>query len=100
MKLWWPKIKEKLSKAANGDPNSFPRLKKVNSELNPGDVFNGVELLEGWLVVNDAGPNAGIAGSRFTWDMREPEDIESDRERLALDLMTCLDDRVIELMLL
>ena len=77
-----------------GDPDSFPRLKKTNSALNPGDVFNGVELLQGWLVVNDAGAEAGIAGSRFTWKMWESDDIKSDRERLALDLMTSLDARV------
>ena len=77
-----------------GDPDSFPRLKKTNSAPNPGDVFNGVELLQGWLVVNDAGAEAGIAGSRFTWKMRESDDIKSDRERLALDLMTSLDARV------
>ena len=57
-------------------------------------MFNGVELLQGWLVVNDAGAEAGIAGSRFTWKMWESDDIKSDRERLALDLMTSLDARV------
>lgn len=93
LKLWWPKIKAKLSKAARGDPDSFPKLKNVRNALQPGDVYKEVKLLEGWLVTNDNN-QPGLAESRFTWQMRESEDVKSDRERLALDLMTSLDNRV------
>ena len=82
LKLWWPKVKAKLTKAASGDLEMYPRLKNVIDSLKPDGVFNDVKLLQGWLVVNDAGP--GRDGCRFTWKMREPDDIKRDRERLAL----------------
>jgi hypothetical protein len=28
LKLWWPKVKNKLSKAASGDPDAFPHLEE------------------------------------------------------------------------
>ncbi len=94
LKLWWPKVKAELTKAASGDLEMYPRLKNVIDSLKPDGVFNDVKLLQGWLVVNDAGPGAGRDGCRFTWKMREPDDIKRDRERLALDLLTSLDKRV------
>ena len=94
LKLWWPKVKAKLAKAASGDLEAYPRLKNVIDSLKPDGVFNDVTLLQGWLVVNDAGPGAGRDGSRFTWKMREPHDVKRDRETLALDLLSSLDRRV------
>ena len=39
LKLWWPKVREKLMKAANEDPEAFPRLKEVEQNLRAGGVF-------------------------------------------------------------
>ena len=55
LKLWWPKIRAKLEKAANGDANCFLRLQEVGERINPGDHYQGVELLHGWLVTNEGG---------------------------------------------
>ena len=84
LKLWWPKGKAKLGKAASSDLEAYPRLKNVINSLKSNCMFDDLKLLEGWLVVNDAGPD----GSRFTWKMREPHDIKQDRQRLALDMLT------------
>jgi hypothetical protein len=93
LKLWWTKVKAKLhEKAANGDANSFPRLQQVGEEIDPGDHYQGVELLDGWLVTNqgDDERQRGI----LNWTLREAMEIEEDRLRLAADLMNALDRRV------
>ena len=41
LKLWWPKIRAKLEKAANGDADCFPRLQEVGERINPGDHYQG-----------------------------------------------------------
>lgn len=91
LKLWWPKVQEKLIKAANGDQDFYPRL-KGQSNLGPGDVFKGVTLLEGWLVMQDNGKQSGEG--RFNWQLRDARDIEEDRKRFANDLMTALEKRI------
>lgn len=93
LKLWWPKVKSKLLEAADGNPNSFPRLQKCVHNLKPEGEFKGVKLLEGWLVVKDA--NRDEAGNNvFTWRLREDDDVKQDRQRLAEDLCAALDRRV------
>ena len=47
LKLWWPRVKAKLSEAGSGDIVHFPRLKKAGDKLKPGGKYKGVELLEG-----------------------------------------------------
>ena len=47
LKLWWPRVKAKLSEAGSGDIVHFPRLKKAEDTLKPGGNYKGVELLEG-----------------------------------------------------
>ena len=91
LKLWWPKVKSKLTGAATGDKVYFPRLQQAG-DLKPGGEYKGVELLEGWLVSKDEGKEAG--GSRFTWKMREENEIREDHKRLASDLVVALDRRV------
>lgn len=78
LKLWWPKVKGKLMKAANGDQDAYPRLKS-QANLQPGGVFKGVTLLEGWLVVQDNGKES--EEGRFGWQVRDDSDIEDDRGR-------------------
>ena len=90
LKLWWPKVKFKLTGAATGDKVYFSRLQQAG-DLKPGGEYKGVELLEGWLVSKDEGKEAG--GSRFTWKMREENEIR-DHKRLASDLVAALDRRV------
>jgi hypothetical protein len=80
LKLWWPKVRNKLSKAASGDPTAFPRLEKVGGDLVAGDVFSDVELLPGWLVMQDKGE---VGDNRFTWEERTEDDVKCDREILA-----------------
>ena len=92
LKLWWPKVKEMLKNAANGDPEAFPRLEKVRPNLHPEGVFKQVSLLHGWFVVEDRGKDSGE--DRFTWQEREWHDIKTDHERFANDLMNALDERV------
>ncbi len=79
-------------KAGGGDMEAFPRLQKAQDTLKPGETFRGVELLQGWLVVQDDGVNAGE--NRFKWSMREEDEIKEDRERFARDLAEALDKRV------
>ena len=55
LKLWWPRVKAKLSEAGSGDIVHFPRLKKAGDTLKPCGKYKGVELLEGWLVTKDEG---------------------------------------------
>jgi hypothetical protein len=92
LKLWWPKVKAKLMKAGGRDMEAFPRLQKAQDTLKPGETFRGVELLQGWLIVQDDGVNAGE--NRFKWSMREEDEIKEDRERFARDLAEALDKRV------
>ena len=92
LKLWWPKVKERLAKAANGDPEAYARLQKVKGALKPGGLFKGVKLLEGWMVLKDEGKSSG--DDRFTWQMRENEDVCKDRERFANDLQESLEKRI------
>ena len=92
LKLWWPKIRAKLKKAANGDANCFPRLQEVGERINTGDHYQGVELLHGWLVTNEGG-GEGRRGI-LSWTQREEMEIEGDRLQLATDLMNALDRRV------
>jgi len=80
LKLWWPKVKSKLTGAVSGDKVYFPRLQQAG-DLKPGGEYKGVELLEGWLVSKDEGKEAG--GSRFTWKVREENEIREDHKRLA-----------------
>ena len=91
LKLWWPKVRNKLSKAASGDPTAFPRLEKVGGDLVAGDVFSDVELLPGWLVMQDKGE---VGDNRFTWEERTEDDVKCDREKLASDLINSLENRV------
>lgn len=92
LKLWWPKVKERLAKAANGDPEAYARLQKVKGALKPGGLFKGVTLLEGWMVLKDEGKDSG--DNHFTWQMRESEDVSKDRERFAKDLQGSLENRI------
>ena len=85
MKLWWPRVKAKLSEAGSGDIVHFPRLKKAGDTLKPCGKYKGVELLEGWLVTKDEGKRA--TGGRFTWKLREGSDVKEDHKRLASDLL-------------
>jgi hypothetical protein len=55
-------------------------LTKANAGFKPSDLFNGIKLLQAWLIVIDASADAGIAGSRFTWNMWESGDIKGDGE--------------------
>lgn len=64
LKLWWPKVKAKLEKAASGDDDALPRLKKAGDALKPGGQYKGVERLEGWMITKDEG--SGAVENRFT----------------------------------
>ena len=64
LKLWWPKVKAKLMKATNGDPEAFPQL----HEAEPGGLFKGIALLHVWLVVHNGGIDSGEG--RFRWQER------------------------------
>lgn len=64
MKLWLPKVQEKLIKAANREEDAYPQLKS-QSNLQPSGVFKRVMLLEGWLVVHDNVKESGEC--QFTW---------------------------------
>ena len=92
LKLWWPRVKAKLSEAGGGDMVHSPRLKKAGDTLKPGGKYKGVELLEGWLVTRDEGKR--FTGARFSWKLREESYIKEDHNRLASDLMNALDQRV------
>ena len=92
LKLWWPKGREKLMKAANEDPEAFPRLKQVEQNLRPSGVFKGVTLLSGWLVTSDRGKESGE--ERFNWATREDHEIKDDHKGFAKDLKESLEKRV------
>jgi hypothetical protein len=79
-------------KAANADPEAFPRLKEVERNLEPGGVFRGVTLLPGWLVTSDGGRDSGE--DRFSWIQREQHEIKEDHRRFAKDLKDSLEKRV------
>ena len=70
----------KLEKAANGDADCFPRLQEVGERINPGDHYEGVKLLQGWLVTNE-GSGEGQRGIP-NWTQREEMEIEGDRLQL------------------
>ena len=82
LKLWWPKVKAKLTKAANGCATAFERLEKAGDFILPGGSYKGVPLLEGWLVTNIAHNQATAQkpDSRFTWEMREEIDVKEDHK--------------------
>jgi hypothetical protein len=82
LKVWWPKVKAKLEKAANGDVNSSPRLQEAGGTIESGDHYQGVELLYRWLVTNQGGEE-GQRG-RVNWMEREDMEIEEDRRRQQL----------------
>ena len=84
-KLWWPKVKAKLTKAASGCATVFEQLEKAGDSILPGGSYKGVPLLEGWLVTNIAQNEATAQkpDSRFTWEMREEIDVKEDHKRLA-----------------
>ena len=93
LKLWWPKVKEKLEQASQGDAAAYPRLEKVGREnIRPGCKYQQVTLLEGWLVTKDQGKDA--SDKRFIWKERENEDISKDHQSLALELQKSLETSV------
>jgi hypothetical protein len=68
LKLWWPKVKEMLENAANGDPEAFPRLEKVKPNLHPDGVFKQVSK-----------------GRRRSWKRLGRRPIHLARKRVAKD---------------
>ena len=64
----------------------------MGERINPGDHYQGVELLHGWLVTNEGG-GEGRRGI-LNWTQREEMEIEGDRLQLATDLMNALDRKV------
>jgi hypothetical protein len=64
-------------KAANADPEAFPRLKEVERNLEPGGVFRGVTLLPGWLQVmaEEIQEKTALAGPRDN-NMKSKKTIE------------------------
>ena len=96
LKLWWPKVKSEIEKGSRGDQAFYKRLAKVKSSIKPGGQFQGVDLLEGWLITKtDSDHNTpGNSAKRYTWKVREEEDIERDHNQFALDLMNAVDSRI------
>ncbi|CAB3984129.1 Hypothetical predicted protein [Paramuricea clavata] len=88
LKLWLQKVKNKLSKAASGDPDAFPHL-DVGGDLIAGDMFSGIELLPGWLVTKDKGK---VAEEQFTWKERTEDDVKRGCEKLASDLINSMEN--------
>ena len=64
LKLWWPKVKAKLTKAANGCATAFERLEKAGDSFLPGGSYKGVPLLEGWLVTNNCSESSNSPKAR------------------------------------
>eukprot|EP00794_Sanderia_malayensis_P016432 gene16432-18068_t len=89
LKIWWPKVEEKLVKAENGNPLVFPRLKKVEDSLKPGGEFKRVKSLDGWLIAKDIG-NDAAEKARYAWHLREDKDVKEDRKALAKELREAL----------
>ena len=58
LKLWWPKVKAKVTKAANGCATAFEQLEKAARWLL------GVPLLEGWLVTNNCSESSNSPKAR------------------------------------
>eukprot|EP00795_Rhopilema_esculentum_P009841 gene9841-18419_t len=71
LKLWWPKVKYVMEKTGQGDPDSFPKLKKARDSIKPGGEYKGVTLLPGWLI-----KKIDRKGKVYSWSMREGDDIE------------------------
>ncbi len=55
LKVWWPKVKAKLTKAASGCATALEQLEKAGDAILPDGSYKGVPLLEGWPVTNIAG---------------------------------------------
>ena len=90
LKSWWPCLKAKMEKTAEGGVDSFPRLKKIDP-VKPGMQYKDVKLLEGWLItaVNGTGRD-----KQYTWQMREETEINDDHRRFAEDLLLAIEKRV------
>ncbi len=67
-------------------------FQEVGAAINPGEHYQGVELLHGWLVTNQ-GSGEGRRG-KLNWTQQEEMEIEEDCLRLIADLMNPLDRRV------
>ena len=95
LKLWWPKVKSEIEKGSRGDQAFHKRLAKVKSSIKPGGEFQGVDLLEGWLITKtDSDHNTpGNSAKLYTWKVREEEYIQRDHNQFALDLMNAVDSR-------
>jgi hypothetical protein len=51
-------------------------FQEVGAAINPGEHYQGVELLHGWLVTNQ-GSGEGRRG-KLNWTQREEMEIEED----------------------
>ena len=81
LKIWWPTVKAKLKDAASGCTPAFARLEKAGDAIQPGGVYKGVKLLDGWLVTNVAGKGEvqQKPNTRFTWEVRDESDVREDQ---------------------
>ena len=50
LKQYWPKVRDALTQAENGTPETYPTLSKVIKGLHLGGTYKSVTLLEGWLI--------------------------------------------------
>uniref|UniRef100_A0A1I8GFG7 DUF4371 domain-containing protein n=1 Tax=Macrostomum lignano TaxID=282301 RepID=A0A1I8GFG7_9PLAT len=65
--------------------SDYPRLKDCYDAIRPGGQFDGVPLLDGWLVTG--------TGNGIDWFARDRADMEADITQLAADLRTSLAKR-------
>ena len=70
--------------------------RKTGDAIQPGGVYKGVKLLDGWLVTNvtDKGEVQQKPNTRFTWEVRDESDVREDHKSLASDILMALDTRV------
>ena len=93
LKLWWPQVKSAMeSSSAHG---VFPRIEKAEKggKLVPGTMYQGVQLLEGWLVQSSEGKGKEKS---YSWVEREDEEVRDDHVRLAKDLVESVENRMNE----
>ena len=80
-----------MEKTGQGDPDSFPKLKKAGDSINPGGEYKGVTLLPGWLITKIDRKGKDKVYSWSTW---EGNDMEEHHRNFAYDLLQAVDARI------
>ena len=88
----------KMLALSAGYPDSFPWYSKIKDAIFPGGAYNGVTLLEGWLIEKQSNKKekeaeiTEIMGKLYIWSLRD--DIKINQINFVCDLMHAVEERV------